>query len=60
MVLSFIGIINSIYLVLKHYKKKPLVCPMNHDCRVVTESKWSKIFIIRNDFLGVIFYFAML
>jgi len=59
-ILSFLGIINSLYLVLRHYKKKPLICPMNHDCSVVTESKWSRIFIIRNDALGAIFYFSML
>ena len=57
--LSVLGIINSGYLVYKHYKKKPLVCPLNHDCNVVTESKWSKIFFIRNDTLGLMFYILM-
>ena len=54
------GIINSSYLVWKHYKKMPLVCPLDHDCGVVTESKWSKFFFIRNGVLGMFFFIALL
>ena len=56
--LSIGGIINSGYLVYKHQNgvKKPLVCPMDHDCSVVTESKWSKIFGVRNEILGFLFF----
>jgi len=60
MVLSLLGLANSSYLVWKHYRKKPMVCPLNHDCSVVTESKWSHIFFIRNEVLGVLFFAAML
>ncbi|MEK7516006.1 MAG: vitamin K epoxide reductase family protein [Patescibacteria group bacterium] len=55
-VLSLGGIIDSGYLFYKHRKKKPLVCPMNHDCSVVTESRWAHIFGIRNEVLGFLFY----
>mgnify|MGYP001597252082 FL=1 len=48
--------INSGYLVYKHHEKKPLICPLNHDCSIVTEGKWSKIFFIRNEILGLFFY----
>jgi uncharacterized membrane protein len=58
-VLSFLGLINAGYLVFRHYKKKSFIC-MSHDCTKVTESKWSKIFFIRNDILGVLFYLVML
>lgn len=54
--LSFGGIINSGYLFYQHYKKKPLICPLNHDCGVVTESKWNKIFFVRNEILGLLFF----
>ena len=59
-VLSICGIINSSYLTYKHYQKKPLVCPLNHDCSRVTESKWSKIFFIRNEYLGLLFFIFLL
>jgi len=59
-VLSLMGIVNSSYLVWKHYKNKPLICPLDHDCRVVTESKWSKVFFIRNEVLGMFFFIALL
>ena len=54
--LSIGGILNSGYLVYEHYKKRPLVCPLDHDCSVVTESKWSNVFGVRNEILGLLFY----
>lgn len=56
------GIITSGYLVWKHYRKQkqPLVCPLNHDCSVVTESRWSHIFYVRNEVLGLLFYVGMI
>ena len=58
--LSIGGIIDTSYLLYQHYKKNPLVCPMDHDCSVVTESKWSKIFFVRNEILGLSFYLIIL
>ena len=60
MALSIGGIIDTSYLLYQHYKKKPLVCPMDHDCSVVTESKWSKVFFVRNEILGLSFYLLIL
>ncbi len=59
--LSVGGIITSGYLVWKHYRKQrqPLVCPLNHDCSIVTESRWSHIFYVRNEVLGLLFYVGM-
>ncbi|MEK6904601.1 MAG: vitamin K epoxide reductase family protein [Nanoarchaeota archaeon] len=59
-ILSAIGIWVSGYLVYAHYKKKSLDCPLDHDCSVVTESRWNKIFLVRNDVLGLLFYIAVL
>ena len=59
-VFSFLGLVDSAYLIFKRYKKEPLVCPITPDCNVVTESKWSKIFMVHNDILGAIFYLTML
>ena len=61
MALSMGGIITSGYLVWKHYQPQqgPLVCPLNHDCSKVTESKWSTIFYVRNEVLGLLFYVSM-
>lgn len=54
------GIIDTSYLLYQHYKKKPLICPMDHDCSVVTEGKWSRIFFVRNEILGLSFYLLLL
>ncbi len=60
--LAIAGIVDAGYLVWKHYKHAaaPLICPLNHDCSKVTESKWSTIFGVRNEVLGLLFYVAML
>lgn len=60
--LAVAGILDAGYLVWKHYQhnSKPLVCPLDHDCSKVTESKWSTIFIVRNEVLGLLFYVSML
>lgn len=59
-VLSIAGIVDSGYLVYAHYEKKPLVCPLDHDCSRVTESRWSHMFGIRNEFLGLVFFVGTL
>lgn len=60
-VLSLGGMFNAGYLLWKTSQKKkhPLVCPLNHDCGVVTESKWAKVFGIRNEILGFTFFITM-
>ncbi len=60
--LAIMGIADASYLVWKHYSHKasPLVCPLDHDCSKVTESKWSSIFLVRNELLGLLFYASML
>ncbi len=59
MVLNTLGLANSLYLIRKHHENKPLVCPLNHDCSIVTESKWSHFFFIRNEILGMLFFIVM-
>lgn len=60
--LTIAGIVDAGYLVWKHYKHNaaPLVCPLDHDCSKVTESRWSTIFWVRNEVLGLLFYVSML
>jgi len=59
-VLAFLGIADSAYLAWKHFRKQPLVCPIGDKCEAVTESKWSTIFGIRNEILGILYYIAIL
>ena len=54
------GIADTAYLSYTHYKKKSLVCPLDHDCSVVTESKWGSMFGIRTELLGFLFYGSLL
>lgn len=58
-VLALLGIIDSAYLAWTHFRKKPLVCPID-GCEAVVESKWSRIFFVRNEILGMGFYVVIL
>ena len=60
LVLSVGGLVNASYLAWQHRSGTPLVCPMNHDCRTVTESSWASLFGVRNEVLGLLFFLGML
>ena len=59
-VLSLLGFVDAVYLVWKSRIKKPLVCPIGQDCNKVLESKWGKVFFIKNDILGLLFYVGVI
>lgn len=59
-VLSLLGIVNTVYLIWKSRIKEPLVCPIGQDCNKVLNSKWNKIFFIKNDILGLLFYVGVI
>ena len=59
-ILAILGIINTSYLIISRLKKRKLICPINQDCNKVVESKWSKIFYINNDYLGLLYYLFIL
>lgn len=58
--LAILGIINSGHLILERIKRKPLVCPIGGDCNDVLTSKYSKIFFVKNDVLGFLYYVFIL
>ncbi|MBI2620730.1 hypothetical protein HYW61_00700 [candidate division WWE3 bacterium] len=59
-VLNLLGIIDTAFLLYKRIKKTPLVCPLNHDCKAVLDSRWSHLFGIPNETLGLLFYLLTL
>ena len=59
-VLGLLGIVDASYIIWKSRKKQPLVCPIGGDCNTVLNSKWNKIFFIRNDVLGLLFYISVI
>lgn len=59
-IFEILGIFDSGYLILKRISKKPLTCLINNNCEKVLTSKWNKLFFIRNDLLGLIYYTLMI
>ncbi len=56
--LSCIGISETVYLIRTRLALQKPVCIIGQKCTVVLESKYSTIFIIPNDVLGLLFYIA--
>lgn len=59
-VLAFLGLVNASYISYKRTREQPMVCPINNDCEKVIESRWSRIFYIKNDTLGIIYFLILL
>lgn len=55
-VLAFLGLINSFYIAYKRKSEQPLACPVYNNCNAVINSRWSRIFYIKNDILGIAYY----
>ncbi|MFH1287054.1 MAG: vitamin K epoxide reductase family protein [Candidatus Magasanikbacteria bacterium] len=60
LVLCFLGIIDSGYLLYKRKKKHPLVCPLNTDCTAVLGSKYNTFLGVHNEIWGGLFYLTLL
>ena len=57
--LSAIGISETVYLIRKRIAAEQPVCPIGKGCATVLTSKYSKIFIIPNDVLGLLAYIVI-
>lgn len=56
LVLSIAGVVDSSYLLVKHYTHSAVNCSIFSDCDVVTSSAYSTIMGIPVALLGIIFY----
>lgn len=54
--LAAIGISETVYLIRKRVALEKPVCLIGGSCSLVLESKYSKLFGIHNDVLGLLFY----
>lgn len=55
--LACFGLANAAYLAYGH-RKRTLICPLDHDCTTVTESRWGTFLGIRNEAWGLLYYGA--
>jgi len=54
--LSAIGISETVYLIRKRIASETPICPIGGGCVTVLSSKYSKMFLIPNDVLGLLTY----
>lgn len=54
---GLLGLAASLYIFVKKRKKQPLVCHIDHGgCNVVVNSKYSRMFGIPNEVIGILYY----
>lgn len=56
LVLSMIGIGETVYLIRKRLRAERPICIIGDSCTTVLESKYNKLFLIPNDILGLLTY----
>lgn len=54
--IAAIGISEAVYLIRKRFEGKRPVCLLGETCHIVLESKYSHLFGVHNDILGLGFY----
>jgi len=57
--LSAVGIAEMVYLIRTRVAAEQPICPIGGGCQIVLTSKWSKIFVIPNDILGLLNYIGI-
>ncbi|MDP3901002.1 MAG: vitamin K epoxide reductase family protein [bacterium] len=57
--LALIGLADSSYILYTKTKGKKLVCLIGKDCDKVVKSKYSHIFKVPNEVLGILFYLSV-
>ena len=57
--LAAIGISETAYLIRKRIALVKPVCILGENCGLVLESKYSKLFLVPNDLLGLLFYIVV-
>ena len=59
-ILAIVGLLDSWYIFYKKQKNEKLVCFIGQDCNEVVNSKYSHIYGVPNEVLGIIFYLFIL
>ena len=60
-ILSIIGIVIALYLGITRARHKKVACLIDGSgCNKVLDSKWSNIFGIRNEWLGILYYISII
>ena len=55
--LTVIGILITSYIMYSHANNKKVICPsFSKNCNIVLDSKWSKIFGVKNEIFGFLYY----
>lgn len=60
LILALFGLAIAIYLRSKVGAQGPVACPLGQDCKAVIESKFGRLFGVRNEILGILFYGAVI
>lgn len=58
--LAVVGLFDSWYIFYKKQRKEKLVCFVGQDCNEVVNSKYSHVYNVPNEVLGILFYLSVL
>ena len=59
LVLALLGLVDSLYLLLKKLKNEKIVCFLGKDCDTVVKSAYGRLLGFPNEALGILFYLGV-
>ncbi|MBS3081680.1 hypothetical protein J4416_01920 [Candidatus Pacearchaeota archaeon] len=60
LILCILGLAITGYIIFAHASNRKVVCPsFSKDCNKVLDSKWSRIFMVKNEILGFLYYLGV-
>lgn len=59
LILTFLGMVDALVIYYKNSKPGPVACPLHGDCSAVLKSKYSKLFGVKNEIWGFLFYLTL-
>ncbi len=56
-ILCLLGLAITGYIIFAHSRNRPVVCPsFSKSCNIVLDSKWSRVFGVKNEITGFLYY----
>lgn len=60
LILSFLGLLDAVYLTITHYQNTTVFCALEHPCSIVLTSKFATLGTIPIALLGAVYYLIVL
>jgi uncharacterized membrane protein len=58
--LAFVGLVTSLYILIKKYRREKIICLMGQNCNIVSKGPYNSLFGLANEAIGVGYFFLIM